>query len=194
MANRWEDVEELLLGAASDDLEDTGTVRPMFVAFAGAALRMVAWLRPFEKGEYHDAFIELFALASPLGSNRFAVSVSGRAWSLEDPIPPVCADGDLRQRIVALHLVDGAGAEVCNRSVIRPFELCEGRVTWGEPQEMGRAEGWISEALEVLATAEFGHGASDAEIARQAQRVVVLGHSLYLEPALHARLAPELQH
>ena len=182
MNNRWDDVEDLLVACAQDDLEDTGEVQPALVAFAGDALRFIAWLRPFAKGAYAEPLIELFALAAPLDADRLAVSVAGRAWSLEDPIPPVSADADLRQRILLLHRCDGASGTLRARSTLHAFDLTADGVAWGERHELGSGEGWIPRALEVAIRTRDRLRAPDAEIGRQARRVVELGHALHVAP------------
>src|SRR5687767_6035135 len=97
----WGDVEGFLLDEAAKDVALSDEVRPCLAAFAGDEPLLVAWWRPFPKGGYADPLIELLALACPLGADRVAQSLAGRATSLDDPIAPVVAGvGDLRQRVV----------------------------------------------------------------------------------------------
>jgi hypothetical protein len=190
MANRWEDVEDLFLKTAEDDLLIDGVVQPALAAFAGDQLRFLAWLRWFPKGQYEEPFIELLSLAMPLDADRLAVSLSGRAWSLDDPIPPVTEDVDLRQRALVLHSVDGGRGRPRTTSVLRPFDLVDGRVEWGERLEQSNVAGWIPEALELSVRRRRRLATSVDEIRKQAERVVNLGHSLYLAPEVAARLLP----
>jgi hypothetical protein len=189
MGNGWDDVEQLLVGSATDDLSERGEVTPCLVAFAGDDLRVIAFWRPFAKGAYHDPLIELLALAMPLGADRFALSIAGRGWSLDDPIPPVSADADLRQRLLVVELVDATGDEVRHDSVLHPFDLDTGGPRWQDPQRLPGGTGWIGEVLKAAAAAEEPLTTDDAEIARQARRCVHLGHDLHLPPDIALRLA-----
>lgn len=189
MANRWEDAEQLLTAAATDDLRETGEVEPALVAFAGATLRFVAWLRPFADGAYHDPLIELLALAAPLDCDRLMLSMSGRVWPLDEP-PPVDAGGDRRQRVLVLQAVDAARSPTRTWSVLYP--LTDGAhdvPALGSPWEPGPAEGWIGEALLTAVTERQPLCASWAEIAAQAARVERLGHQLYVPPDVMTLIA-----
>lgn len=192
---RWEQVEDVVQGQAELDLmAGAAMARPCFVAFAGDELCFVAFLREFEKGAYHDAVIELLALAGPLGADRLAFAVTARAWSLDDPIPPVADGVDLRQRVLVVELVD---AVVGHRSILRPFdEPAPGKaVRWGERQELEGSEGWLASALTFAASAEGRErlAAPDDAIAAQAIRCEQLGHLLIWSPAVGARLASHRQ-
>jgi hypothetical protein len=89
---QWDEVEQFMIAEAERDLEAGNEVRPCFAAFACEAPLVLAFLRPFPKGGYHDPLIELLALAAPLNADRLKLSLSGRAWSMDDPIPPVDPD------------------------------------------------------------------------------------------------------
>ncbi len=189
MAERWEDVDQLFVRTATSDLEYEGQVRPCLVAFAGAALRFIAFVRPFAKGQYADPLIELLALAGPLDADRLALSISGRAWSMEDPIPPVTAGADLRQRALVCEFVDGAYGRPRSRSVLHPFEYGGEQVAWGERIELpGGAQGWVAEVLRVAVRDRRKLAAPIDEIRKQAERCVRLGHDLYLSPPVAERL------
>lgn len=189
MANRWEDVDELFVRSATDDLVQRGEIQPALAAFAGDRLRFLAWIRPFEKGAYHKPLIELYALAGPLDADRIAVSMPARAWSLKDPIPPVSADADLRQRVLVVHLVDGSHGRPRCSSILHPFEEGDEGPSWQEPQRLPGGEGWIFAATELAVTKRTSLRTSDREIRKQAIRVSRLGHDLYLATDLHDRLA-----
>jgi hypothetical protein len=189
MSSSWERLEDLFVGCATKDLEACGEVDPVLAAYRGEEALFLAWLRPFEKGCYDGPLIELLALAMPLDADRLALSIAARAWSLEDPIPPVTEDADLRQRILVVHVVDGAASPVRTASAIHPFDLGPEGVSWGEVQRFGPGEGWIPRALEVSIASRHQLQAPDSEIRKQAERVIDLGHKLYVAPDLNERLA-----
>jgi hypothetical protein len=192
MANRWEDAEDLLVACAEDDLREEGTVQPALVAFAGASLRFVAWVRPFEKGRYAQPLTELFALAAPLDCDRLMLSMSGRAWSLDDPIPPVSREADLRQPVLLLYVVDGADPPTRRSGVMRPFDLGPDGPVWAERRVLGPGEGWIPQAMAAVVACRDRLRAPVEEIARQATRVARLGHDLHLPPDLTLLLLPHV--
>lgn len=189
MTNRWEDAEELLVAAADDDLCRGDTVQPAFVAFAGASLRFIAWLRPFAEGQHAEPLIELFALAGPLDCDRLMCSFAGRAWSLEDPIPPVTAGADLRQRVLVISAVDAADGDPRSWGAVHAFDLGTDGPTWGERRVLQGGEGWIPRAMEALVRRRDDMRAPLEEVARQARRVAALGHDLHLPPDMVALLA-----
>lgn len=185
----WDDVEELLVGFAGDDLADTGEVGPALLACRGEDLVFLAFLRPFEKGCYADPMIELLALAMPLSADRIAVSMAGRAWSLDDPIPPVADGVDLRQRAVVIQAVDGSGQQLRAWGSLHPFDLEGRRVTWHDTLRHDELpEGWIGQALRASVTCREELVASSADIRQQAQRCIRLGHDLYLGEEVARRL------
>ena len=185
----WVDVEQFLIEAAEDDLRATGEVTPCLIACAGEEPLFAAFMRPFAPGAYADPMIELLALAMPLGADRLALSMAGRAWSLDDPVVPAVAGvGDLRQRVVCVHLADGSGDAPVADTRLRPFSVVDGAVVWDEELRPGPAEGWISQALLVSVSSPQQLRASPEELAAQAGRCVALGHQLYLAPAGDARM------
>jgi hypothetical protein len=189
MADRWEDVEALLVSVAQLDIEEDVWVRPALVAFAGDHLRFMAWLRPHPKGEYHDPFTELLSLAMPLDADRLAVSISGRAWSLRDPIVPATRDVDLRQRVLIVYTVDGVGRRPRAAAALHPFEVADGGVVWQDRQELPGGEGWIPEVLELSVRERHRLRTTDGMIRSQADRVVRLGHDLHVSAEVAVRLA-----
>src|SRR5690606_2934864 len=119
---RWDEVEQWLKEEAEADLlAGQDSARPCLAAYRGHEPLFVAFLRRFEKGRYHDAVIELLALAIPLQANQLAMSMTGRAWSLDDPIVPVSEEGDLRQRVLMIESADSTSGAVESLSVIFPF-------------------------------------------------------------------------
>lgn len=190
MPQRWEDSETVLFELAEIDLQAGEDVVPTLIAFSGDEGLFIAGVRPFPKGEYAEPLIELLTLAAALDADRLALSLAGRAWSLEDPVPPVSADGDLRQRVLMLHVVDAA-ADACGCvTVLHPFELTAGGPSWSEPARLDEGAGWVIEALTWCAQARLPFPGDDRELYCQAARLVGLGHELHLSPRLAARLTP----
>lgn len=187
---RWEDRQAYFLDEARRDIEDGRDARPCVVALAGADRLFLAFLRPFERGELYDALVELLALAAPLGADRLALSLPGRAWSLHDPVPPVLPGvGDLRQRVLVIHEADGTRGRPRDRTLAIPYDLVGGAVRWGDPLEGGD---WVSPLGGVLAVTIRHRDrvrGGDRAIRRQAERCVVLGHFLALGPTVAERLA-----
>lgn len=189
MTLRWECIEELMVASATDDLEQVGEVTPILVAFAGDEQRLCAFLRPFAKGDHAQPLIELLALAMPLDADRLAFAITGRLTSLDDPIPPVTEDGDLRQRALIVEYADGAAGTLRQDSVLHPFDVVDDRVRWQPPVGHRHGEGWVRDVL-GCAVAHRGELAatSDGDIRRQVQRCLALGHELYLGEATAERL------
>jgi hypothetical protein len=185
----WEDRTAFLMDEARRDLEAGADVRPCFVALAGDQRLFLAFLRPFAQGEYLDPLVELIALAAPLGADRLAFSISGRAWSLDDPIPPVLPGvGDLRQRVLTIVEADGSSGSARPVTTGIPFDLVEGQVRWGTPFH---GDDTVSAIPAALATAVRNRNeirGTDREIRAQAERCVALGHLVALAGPIHARL------
>ena len=180
---RWDDVEQVLIEEAVADLEATDEVRPCLAAFAGDTPLALAFVRPFEKGHYHDALLEIWSLVVPLGADRLALSMGARAWSWDDPMPPVIAGvGDLRQRVVVITTVDGTAAEVTRGSSLHPFDRDGQAITWGTTLRE-RADGWIVEAMQLLVRDREQMRFPVEEVASQLRRCVRLGHVVALSPA-----------
>lgn len=187
----WDGVTDYLRSEAELDIAGTGEVRPCLAAFRGDRGLAIGWLRPFEKGEYHDPLIELVALFVPLGADRLALSLGGRAWSLLDPIPPVSEAGDLRQRVLLIQTVDGHRRRAELSARINPFTLDEGAVCWDEPTDLGPGEGWITGLLQVAIDRRHDLGGPADEVAAQAERCARLGHMLAFERETAERLGLE---
>ncbi|MGH8884423.1 MAG: hypothetical protein ACRDYX_04485 [Egibacteraceae bacterium] len=186
---QWEEMEGFMIAEAERDLEAGDEIRPCFTAFAGENPLVLAFLRPFPKGGYHDPLIELIALAAPLDADRLKLSISGRAWSMNDPIPPVDPDlGDLRQRVLQIESVDGAAGRSRRSSALHPYDVVDGTVRWGETMRLGGGEGWIPGALEIAVRKRRRLRAPLDEIRKQAERCVILGHLVALGPTVVDRL------
>lgn len=189
MFHRWHDAEALLVDAATEDLWEVGEVQPALIAFAGAMLRFVAWLRPFPGGGHHQPLIELLALAGPLDCDRLMLSLGGRLWRL-DRAPPLAAREDQRQRAIVVHAVDGAGGAPRAWSALYPFTLdTRGMPTLEPRRDPGAAQGWLGTALLAAVCHRERLRAPWEAIAEQIARVDALGHVLYLPPDVVALLA-----
>lgn len=185
----WDETEDFLVSEASADLEGGEDVRPCLVAFRDEEPLFVAFLRSFVKGEYADPVIELVALAAPLFANRLAMSVGARAWSLDDPLPPVVPGvGDLRQRVLSITFAEEDGGGVSVRSVVVPFDHDGHSATWLPALRHPGGEGWIPSALALAIEHRADLATSVKEMRRQARRCVALGHLLALSPAVAEEL------
>lgn len=193
MVAHWNDVERFTVASATADLQEHEEVHPLLVAFAGDELCFFAALRWYPKGEYHAPMIELLSLAAALAADRLAFAAAGRLTSLDDPIPPVSADGDLRQRALVVEYVDGHGGPVHRHSLIHPFSLAGGDVRWDTPVRLTDGRGWIAQTLEVCVErrGQIAALATDDDICDQVRRCAALGHDLYLDRTVSARLGLE---
>lgn len=190
----WDEwVVELLRAGADLDLRIDGEAIPRFIAAEGERPLVVADVRPFPKGRYHDPLIELMALAVPMGADRVAVGITGRVASLEDPIPPVVDGvGDLRQRVLVIELVDGHRQPARASTVLVPFDLAGGEVRWHAPFDPGPGEGWIPAALSLLVDRRDEMDVRPGDVLEQAERCAMLGHSLTFEAEAAARFGLEI--
>lgn len=188
----WTHAATLLLATAADDLEAGATPAPTLAAYRGDEPLAVTTLRPFADGELLQALIEVFALLIPLGTDRVALSVTGRAWSLDDPIVPTGDEVDLRARVVLLILADAHDGTCTTRTEIHPFEQDADGWCFGPPLEIGDhpADTGVDEALAALLNGRDDLAASttDQMIAAQLGRVLLLGHTIALAPDAAADL------
>ena len=188
----WTDVETYLLEAARADLGGGLAIAPCLVAFRGDEPLLSAFLRPFDKGGYHDPMIELLALAGGLEADRLAVSFPGRAWSLVDPIPPVLADdADLRQQVVVITFVDATVEPPSCTSSIVPYEPAGASPLWGPALRTDAGQGWIPQAMTVAAQHRAELATGWPEVRAQAARCQRLGHVLGFAPATARKLRRE---
>lgn len=187
----WDAARMKLMVSAGQDLEVHGQVRPCLIAAQGEDVRLVARLRPFPPGGVEDPLIEVLALAGGLACDRLALSLAGRAWSLDDPIAPVAPGvGDLRARVLVIHLLDGAVEPVAVSSTVVPYAMQEGGVEFGEALEPGTGQGRLPRLLEVGATLAGKVPSDPFLVAEQAQRCLDLGHAIELTPSSVSRLPP----
>lgn len=190
MTTTWHNVQRFAVASATEDLDQRGEVHPVLLSFTGDDLSFLAYLRWFPKGAYHDPMIEVLSLASALGADRLAFATGGRLTSLDDPIPPVTADGDLRQRALVVECVDGHDGPPRRHSTIHPFALAGGRVVWEDPVRLTDGQGWIPQAMAAMVEqrGEMAALATDQDTRAQALRCVALGHDVHLGPRAQARL------
>lgn len=191
----WDEwVVELLRASADLDLRIDGEAVPRFIAAEGERPLVIADVRPFPKGGYHEPLIELMALAVPMGADRVAVGITGRVTSLEDPIPPVIDGiGDLRQRVLIVELVDGHRQPARASSLLIPFDLRERDVSWREPLDPGPGVGWIPSALSLLVDHRHAMQVRPGDVLEQAERCAMLGHGLTFEAEAAARFGLEIE-
>lgn len=195
MITTWHDVQRFTVRSATEDLDARGEVRPVLLAFTGDEPCALAYLRWFPKGAYHDPMIEVLSLASVLGADRLAFAAGGRLTSLADPIPPVTADGDLRQRALVVEYVDGHDGPPRRHSMIHPFAQTGGAVVWDDSVRLPDGRGWIPQAMEVMVEhrGEMATQATDEDAVDQVLRCVALGHAVSLGPRVRSRLAPAVR-
>lgn len=193
----WADVEGFLRTEAEIDLASAepgsatargSLVRPRFVAFRGDEPLMIAVLRPFPPHHYDDPLIELSALALPLGADRLVTAFSARAWSVDDPIPPVSREVDLRQQVLLIDRVDGTHAPPRSESLMAPFTVEADGVRWGDVIAHEEAPHWVARALTTLVAGRRMMAAPRREIRKQALRCADLGHTVCIAPNVAARL------
>lgn len=146
----WERVNVLARMLADGDLRRCcDTIHPRLFAFEGRELLVVVELRPFPRGGYRQPLREALNVVVPLGADRLVLSIGGRAWSLDDPIPPVTADVDLRQRVLVVHTADGHRRELpAAASTIHPWVPGDDGPEWeaGTPMP-GPGDGWLTDTL-----------------------------------------------
>lgn len=188
----WKDVGALFRSCAESDLLAHGEVDPAIGAFDGEELQFLAWLRPFGKGHHGRPLLELSALAVLLGANRMVVSMGARAWSMDDPVPPVIEDADLRQRVVAMTFVDGSDGGDRLWSELSPFDLRDGEVVWQPTVHLDEGEGMVGELLRRSVVEARAQSQDAGAVRRQLRRVARRGHSVYLSEPLAHRLGEAL--
>lgn len=185
----WGDVHELFTVEAEEDLRTLGEAVPRLAAFRGDTLLFVADIRPSDDGDRLQPLVELLALALPLDADRLAFCASGRAWSFDDPVPPVVPGGpDLRQRVLATTRADGHRKRPRTTTTVRPFDLVDGGIRWEDEFDPGPGEGWIAEVLVAALRGRRRLAGPSEEIRRQAERCIELGHRIGFAPETAAAL------
>lgn len=180
----WSRLDDFARDLAAVDVRLEGAVRPALYGFRGDTMLAGVELRPHPAGGYQAPMVEALALLVPLGADRLAFLGSGRAWSLDDPVPPVSGAGDLRQRVAMLVAVDSHRRPApASRSVLMPYSLDAGEPEWDEPVHIDEAaEGPIAGMLELALQGEFAASVDTdpLTVGRQALRLARLDHGLQL--------------
>jgi hypothetical protein len=184
---RFDDAEQVLLDLTRADLELAGQAQPHLLAFAADRIVALVGVRPFGPGEALQALVEVLSLLLPLDVDRLALSLPGRAWSLDDPIVPVSDDADLRTPVLLTIVADGhhPAEPTTVASTLHPFSWTDEGWTIDAPVRGGEpADGEVHRALRVLLAERHDLAASADEVLLAAQlgRVLLLGHDLVLEP------------
>ncbi|MFO7959641.1 MAG: hypothetical protein R6U94_01690 [Nitriliruptoraceae bacterium] len=190
----WSDVETFLLDDATRDLSVGVGPLPTLAAAIGDEVVALVTLRPFDDTGPVPALVEVLALLLPLGVDRVALRLTGRAWSTLDPIPPVGEDGDLRARVLVLVRADGR-PRPCRISSqlheLQPEPTSQGwtlgaAITDAEEQPAAP----LLEALGILLDRrdELQEDMTSATLVAQLGRILLLGHELALAPELAFQL------
>lgn len=189
--HRWEDVEAELLDLATIDLLLGSDPRPTLSAFRGEQPLAMVGLRPFAPGEALQALIEVLALLLPLGADRLAFAAPARASLSEDPIPAVCEEGDLRQRVLLIVLVDGHAQPGRVTTSVHPFSVTEDGPGWEAPLRPDEAPNSpVAAAMTVLldARGDLDDLGDARSLTTQFGRVLLLGHDVALSDTVAADL------
>lgn len=183
----WDDAANLLLSLEEEALATDVPPTPLLLAYAGDAAIATVRLRPFPSGGLLDALIEVLSLLLHLGVDRVALALPGRAWSLDDPIPPVSDEVDLRVPVVVLALADAHDGPCQLTTRIHPYRPAEGFDGPLAPDE--RPEAPALEALTLLLDNRGDLAVEpDLRVAAQLARLLLRGHLVALEPGAAARL------
>lgn len=191
---RFEALPALLRELLLEDLTCGVAPAPMLVAHHGEVPLAIVVVRPFETGELGQAVLELLALLLPLGADRLVLSLPGRGWSNRDPVPPVCEEGDLRQRLVVTVSVDGSvgTTPTVTTEILTVEHDDDGAWQLGTPLDPELLEAPVVAMMGALVAERhklhLGSG-HDEQVVAQLGRVLLLGHELALSPTADARLA-----
>ncbi|MDX1657924.1 MAG: hypothetical protein R3343_03800 [Nitriliruptorales bacterium] len=181
----WQQLADLARDLAATDVHREGAVRPTVYGYCGDHLIAGIELRPHPAGGNEAPLVEALALLVPAGADRLAFLGSGRAWSLEDPVPPVCDEGDLRQRVAVLLTADRHQRDRPTlSSTLMPFRCSGGQVDWSEPVHLDEhPEGPLPMILAAALTGPPDTASDGITLGRQALRLARLGHGLQLPEA-----------
>ena len=181
----WQQLAELARDLAAIDVHNEGMVRPTLYGFCGNELLAGIELRSHPAGGYEAPLVEALALLVPAGADRLAFLGSGRAWSLDDPVPPVCDEGDLRQQIAVLLAADRHHRDrPALSSTLMPFRCTDGEVDWSEPVHLDDHPGGpLPVILTAALTGTPDTALGEVTLGRQALRLARLGHTLQLPGA-----------
>lgn len=192
----WDDATSVLVALAADDLLQEREPVPTILAFSGDGPVASVGLRPFDPGEVGQALLEVLSLLVPLGADRLAFGAAGRVWSLDDPIPPVCPEGDLRQRAIVVALADANQGPCTLTTSVHPFEGTGPELVLHPPvipDDPTVDDGKVEDLAGAGPVAALLVGALEQreelidltrnhELVVQLGRVLLLGHDLALAP------------
>ncbi len=187
----WSQCTHLLRSFAAEDLDLGMSPQPTLLAYEGDRALATVMLRPFADGEVVGAVLEVLALLLPLGTDRLVLSLPGRAWSALDPIAPVTADADLRQRVLLICVADGTQVPAALSVRVHGIEL--GAEGWRWEGTIDAAEEFDSPLVDVLRLLLDARGRlldtpADIQIAAQFGRVLLRGHEVHLSALAAERL------
>lgn len=188
----WAEARDTLLGAAGAAL-DLGLVpTPMLLAYEGDEPLATVLLRPFGSGELTNVLVETLALLLPIGADRLALTVPGRAWSTDDPIPPVTPEVDLRRPVVVLTSADAHRGPCQLESSLHPYTFGDEGWSWDDDVALDGLDAPATAALRILLGSRDELSSSpdrlDLRVAAQFTRILLLGHDVLLAPTAANRL------
>lgn len=185
---RWSDAVKTLLRLGRADVDAVGVPAPTLLAYDGDGGVAFVELRPFGD-DATSALVEVLSLLLPLGVDRLALSLPGRAWSLEDPIVPVSDDVDLRTPVLVVVTADGHDGPCRTSLELHPFDTGADGTSWGNPVRPDESiVCGVDHVLRVLLDGRDALEVDDLRLAAQLGRVLLLGHQLALAPDLVHRL------
>lgn len=187
----WSQCTQLLRRFAAEDLDLGMSPQPTLLAYDGERALATVMLRPFDDGGAVDAVLEVLAMLLPLGTDRLVLSLPGRAWSALDPIVPVTADADLRQRVLLICVADGTRVPAALSVRVHGIEMdAEGWRWQGTIDATEEVEAPLVEVLRLLldARGRLLDTAANIRIAAQFGRVLLRGHEVHLSALAAERL------
>ncbi len=179
-----------LVAAGAACCDDTASHLPGVVVGAAADQELVRIdLRHSDREDRWDVLVEALAFVLPLGCDRVSIALPGRAWSWDDPIPPVIDGvGDLRQRVYVEVRGDGTTTPPRMTAHLHPFRVGHHHLVWSEPLDPGDGVGWVMELLQAGLLGRRELTATPDRLEEQAVRLVLRGHLVDLSVAGEARL------
>lgn len=187
----WPQCTHLLRSFATEDLDLGMSPQPTLLAYEGEQPLATVMLRPFGEGQAVAAIVEVLAVVLPLGADRIVLSLPGRAWSAGDPIAPVSADADLRQRVLLICEADGTRVPTAVRVQLHGIELeAEG---WRWDGVLDAEEQLTSPLVDVLrllldARSRLLRARADVSSATRFERALLQGHEVHLSALAAERL------
>ena len=191
----WDQAHHLLLSGATEDLDRGHPPLPVLAAAIDEELVALGVLRPFDATEGPlPPVVELLALLLPLGVDRIALLLPGRAWQQDEPAGDGLggngSTGDA-QHVVVLVVADGRESPCRLQAELREIEWCDGTEVLGPPRAADDPQDSpLLAALQLLLERrrELVDDAHTTSILGQLARILLLGHELAMAPDLHAEL------